>query len=90
MCNARHQWPDELLQKSPDERYSSAYGVKADLKECLDRFKESGFDQMVRGLLYNVLISLSWLVSRMSCFHWQNMISPPCSHSQKPCTVAMK
>ncbi|KAI9487280.1 MAG: hypothetical protein EXX96DRAFT_552526 [Benjaminiella poitrasii] len=30
---------EKMINKSPDERYNSAYGVRADLKECLKRLK---------------------------------------------------
>ncbi|KAI7900513.1 uncharacterized protein BX663DRAFT_517888 [Cokeromyces recurvatus] len=30
---------EKMTNKSPDERYNSAYGIRADLKECLKRLK---------------------------------------------------
>ncbi|KAF1799121.1 hypothetical protein V8B55DRAFT_1519445 [Mucor lusitanicus] len=30
---------EKMTNKSPDDRYSSAYGIRADLKECLKRLK---------------------------------------------------
>lgn len=38
----------KLLSKAPEERYQSAYGLEADLKECLERVSASG-DHVTRG-----------------------------------------
>ncbi|MBU3916930.1 serine/threonine-protein kinase PknK [bacterium] len=37
---------DRLLQKDPENRYQSAFGLKADLEECLDRLKATGEIQL--------------------------------------------
>lgn len=45
-------WNDQ----SPDDRYSSAYGIRADLKECLKRLKYASESCVEVSVIQHVVI----------------------------------